>query len=300
MLPSVSAKRAIPTSRNWNHSPVGLGILLSVAAAGLTAATVHAQSAALTETLRQEFVQHAFAVKSFGPARWLNGGQAYTTLENSSASQGATDLVRYDTATGTREVLVSASQLAPPGAKEALKMEDYAWSGDLNRLLIFTNSKRVWRANTRGDYWVLDRRSGTLRKLGDGGPPSSLMFAKFSPDASKVAYVRFNNIYVEDVQTGVITRLTSDGSEKIINGTSDWVYEEEFSVRDAFRWSPDGTRIAYWQFNTTDVKNFALLYDTGSPYNVVTHIPYPEFGLYPTGGQISVPQAGTEDFSARI
>jgi len=300
MLPSVSAKRAIPTSRNWNHSPVGLGILLSVAAAGLTAATVHAQSAALTETLRQEFVQHDFAVKSFGPARWLNGGQAYTTLEPSSASQGATDLVRYDTATGTREVLVSASQLAPPGAKEALKMEDYAWSGDLNRLLIFTNSKRVWRANTRGDYWVLDRRSGTLRKLGDGGPPSSLMFAKFSPDASRVAYVRFNNIYVEDVQTGLVSRLTSDGSDKVNNGNSDWVYEEEFAVRDAFRWSPDGTRIAYWQFNTTDVKNFALIYDTGTPYNVLTNIPYPEHGVYPTVRQIPYPQPGTENSSVRI
>ena len=78
----------------------------------------------------------------------------------------------------------------------------------MNRVLVFTNSKRVWRQNTRGDYWVLDRKSGVLRKLGNSGPPSTLMFAKFSPDGTKVAYVRFNNIYVEDLETGEITRLT--------------------------------------------------------------------------------------------
>lgn len=98
------------------------------------------------------------------------------------------------------------------------------------------------------------------------GPPSSLMFAKFSPGARKVAYVRFNNIYVEDLESGRTWRLTSDGSEKVINGTSDWVYEEEFDIRDAFRWSPDSTRIAYWQFDTSKVKNFSLIYDTGGPY----------------------------------
>jgi len=201
-----------------------------------------------------------------------------------------------------REVLVSASQLAPPGAKEALKIEDYAWSGDLNRLLIFTNSKRVWRANTRGDYWVLrsQRLASSAQTGRDGGPPSSLMFAKFSPDASRVVVCTLNNIYVEDVQTGLVSRLTSDGSDKVNNGNSDWVYEEEFAVRDAFRWSPDGTRIAYWQFNTTDVKNFALIYDTGTPYNVLTNIPYPEHGVYPTVRQIPYPQPGTENSSVRI
>ena len=126
------------------------------------------------------------------------------------------------------------------------------------------------------------------------------MFAKFSPDGSKVAYVRFNNIYVEDLQSGEITRLTPDGSEKIINGTSDWVYEEEFDVRDAFRWSPDGKRIAYWQFDTSAVKTFALIYDTGAPYKVVTNIPYPEFGVYPTVRQIPYPEPGTPNSSVRF
>ena len=261
---------------------------------------VHGQSSIVTDTLRREFVEHAFAVKSFGPARWLNEGQAYTTLEPSPVVAGIKELVRYDSATGQREVLVAAQQLTPSGSKEPLTIEDYTWSSDLNRLLIYTNSKRVWRANTRGDYWVLDRKSGHLRKLGNGGPPSSLMFAKFSPDGTKVAYVRFNNIYMEDLDSERTWRLTSDGSEKIINGTSDWVYEEEFSVRDAFRWSPDGTRIAYWQFDTSKVKTFALVYDTGAPHQILTNIPYPEYGVYPTVRQIPYPQPGTENSAVRV
>ena len=272
-------------------------LLLSLVAC--VATSVQAQSKAAIETLHQEFVEHAFAVKHFGPARWIDNGKAYTTLEASPEGQNAKDIVRYDTATGQREVLVSSKQLIPPNSKEPLTIENYDFSSDLNRVLIFTNSKRVWRTNTRGDYWVLNRKTGNLRKLGNAGPPSTLMFAKFSPDGSKVAYVRFNNIYVEDPQSGVSERVTSDGSEHIINGTSDWVYEEEFDVRDAFRWSPDGTRIAYWQFDTSKVEKFSLVYDTG-PYQILTGIPYPDYGVYPTVRSIPYPQPGTANSAVRI
>ena len=285
-------------------------MMWSIAVAGLGAATVNAQSAAATDILRREFLDHEFAVKSFGPVRWLDGGRSYTTLEPSAlapstknasdASEGMVDLVRYDTATAQREVLIPAQQLMPSDGKKPISIEDYSWSADMNRLLIFTNSKRVWRENTRGDYWVFDRKSVALRKLGNGGPPSTLMFAKFSPDGSKVAYVRFDNIYVEDLQSGETTRLTPDGSEKTVNGSSDWVYEEEFGVRDGFRWSPDGKRIAYWQFDTSAVKTFGLIYDSGAPYKVVTNIPYPDFGVYPTVRQIPYPEPGTPNSSVRI
>ncbi|HYA63635.1 MAG TPA: S9 family peptidase [Candidatus Sulfotelmatobacter sp.] len=274
-------------------------LVCSLAIANLCSSVAYAQSPAVADLLRREFVTREFEVKRYGPARWLNGGQAYTILEPSAKSEGARDLVHYDTATAAREVLVSASQLTPPGEKP-LAVEDYSWSADMNRLLIFTNSRRVWRANTRGDYWVLDRKSGALRKLGDGGPPSSLMFAKFSPDGSKVAYVRFNNIFVEDVETGVAERLTNDRSEKIVNGTSDWVYEEEFFLRDAFRWSPDGKHIAYWQFDTSKVKNFPLVYDTGPPNRIATAFPYPGLGEYPTVRQIPYPEPGTPNSSVHV
>jgi len=286
--------------RTWNPRTLCLRVGLWLAIVSLASTVAHAQSPAMTELLRREFVAKDFAVKSFGPVRWLNGGHSYSTLEPSAKTEGPRDLVRYDTATAAREVLVSAAQLTPPGSDKPLVIDDYAWSADMNRLLIFTNSRRVWRENTRGDYWVLDRKSGALRKLGAGGPPSSLMFAKFSPDGSKVAYVRFNNIFVEDVDTGVATRITTDISERIVDGTSDWVYEEEFGVRDGFRWSPDGKRIAYWQFDTSKVRNFPLVYDTGPPFRIETAIPYPGLGTYPTVRQIPYPEPGTENSSVRI
>jgi len=126
------------------------------------------------------------------------------------------------------------------------------------------------------------------------------MFAQFSPDGSKVAYVRFNNVSVQDLASWRTWQVTTDGSEKVINGTSDWVYEEEFGIRDGYRWSPDGTRIAYWQFDTSKVEKFSLIYDTGAPYQPLTNIPYPEFGVYPTVRPIPYPEPGTENSAARI
>jgi dipeptidyl-peptidase 4 len=296
MLTSMLFVADVPVGRSSRQT---LPIFLWAATLCLIPQPVRAQSPAVTDLLRREFIARDFAVKSVGPVSWLDG-QSYAVLEPSSKVQGAKDLVRYETATGKRDVLVSASDLIPSGADKPLVIEDCSRSTDMNRLLIFTNAERVWREKTRGDYWVLDRKSGTLRQLGRGGPRSSLMFAKFSPDSSKVAYVRFNNIYVEDVETGVVTQLTRDGSDKIINGTSDWVYEEEFSVRDGFRWSPDGKRIAYWQFDTSDVKSFGLIYDTGAPYKIETGIPYPDFGVYPSVREIPYPEPGTPNSSVRV
>ncbi len=253
----------------------------------------------MDQFFRRAFLQREFQPKSFGPARWMNRGEAYTTLEPSTSSSGSSELVRYDTATGKKEVLIAASDLIPSGSKDPLHIESYDWSGDMSRVLIYTNSRRVWRANTRGDYWVFDRHSKSLHKLGGDAAPSTLMFAKFSPDGSRVAYVRANNIYIESAQTGENIQLTHDGSETIINGTSDWVYEEEFFLRDAFRWSPDGKRIAYWQFNTSGVQKFALVYNVGAPYNVVTQIPYPQYGVYPQTKEIPYPEPGTPNSSVR-
>jgi len=252
----------------------------------------------LDETLRRIFASPEFAGKRFGPARWLKGG--YVTIEPSATVKDASDIVHYETATGKREVLVAASQLIPPRDKPPLKIEDYAWSDDLSRLLIFTNSTRVWRQATQGDFWVFDRRTGTLKKLGGAVPSSSLQFAKLSPDGSRAAYVHDHNIYSEDLITGKITLLTRNGSYKIINGTSDWVYEEEFNVRDAFRWSPDSRRVAYWQFDDNGVKDYALVYDSGGPHQVVTGIPYPQYGVYPTIQRFGYPEAGTTNPAARV
>src|SRR5271155_1311626 len=209
-----------------------------VMAALACAAAVCADAQLKPETdqlLHRLFASEEFEAKTFGPARWLEGGAAYTTLEASTEVAGGKDIVRYATATGERSVLVAAAKLIPIGAKTPLAIDDYAWSADMSRLLIFTNTKRVWRQNTRGDYWVLERKTGLLRKLGGDAPESSLMFAKIAPDGSKAAYVHANNIYVEDLASGNILQITHDGSETTINGTSDWVYEEELFLRDGFR-----------------------------------------------------------------
>jgi len=261
------------------------------AAATLAAGRAPAQDSTVAQSLRRIFASRDFATQPFGPARWLSGGDAYTTLEPSAEVQGGMDIVRYDAASGSRQVLVSARRLVPPGSSAALQVADYAWSADGSRLLVFTNTRKVWRDDTRGDYWVLDTGTGNLRKLGGSdAPESSLMFAKFSPSGDRVGYVRQGDLYVERLSDGRITRLTGNGSRTLVNGTTDWVYEEEFGLRDAFRWSPDGRRIAYWQFDMTGVRDFLLINDTDSLYSFVTPVQYPK-----AGGTNSAVRAGVVD-----
>lgn len=247
-------------------------------------------------SLERIFASDEFRTERFGPARWLEGGQAYTTLEGEPSADGAKaarDIVRYDAATGERALLVSAGSLRPRGAASPLEIDDYDWSPDGSKLLVFTNSERVWRDNTRGDYWVLDMDSGALRKLGGDAPESTLMFAKFSPDGGRVGYVRQNDVYVEDLASGAITRLTTDGSRTTINGTFDWVYEEELGLQDGWRWSPDGERIAYWQLDATGVRDFLLLNSTDSLYSFTIPIQYPKAGETNSAGRVGVvPAAG--------
>jgi dipeptidyl-peptidase-4 len=121
-----------------------------------------------------------------------------------------------------------------------------------------------------------DITSGKLTKIGGNAKPSTLMFAKFSPDGRAVGYVSENNLYVENLADGKITQLTNDGSHTLINGTSDWVNEEEFFLRDCWRWSPDSKSIAYWQFNAEGIKDFILVDNTKDLYPVLTQIPLSE------------------------
>ena len=243
-------------------------------------------------TLQRIFASRDFVGQRFGPARWLASGEAYTTLE--PAPSGGADIVRYDAATGARTVIVPAARLQPVGMSQPLDVEDYSWSADGKKLLVFTNSERVWRENTRGDFWVLDVASWQLRKLGGNAKPSTLMFAKFSPDGGRVGYVREHDLYVESLgatEPHRIVRLTSDGSATRINGTFDWVYEEEFSLRDGFRWSPDGARIAYWQLDVTGVRDFLLIDDTDSLYSFAVPVQYPKAGTTNSAARVGVVSA---------
>jgi len=239
-------------------------------------------------TLERIFDSREFAPARFGPARWMKDGKSYTTVEDSTAVKGGREIVLYSAETGKREVLIPASRLIPAGSSEPLPIDNYEWSGDGRLLLIFTNSQRVWRQNTRGDYWVLSLIDWSLKRLGAGREPQSLMFAKFSPRGDRVAYVSKNNIYVEPLSGGPIIPLTKEGSETLINGTFDWVYEEELNLRDGFRWSPDGASIAFWQLDSSAVKVFSMINNTDGLYPSVISFKYPKVGESNSSGRVGV------------
>jgi dipeptidyl-peptidase-4 len=223
------------------------------------------------------FASDTFSIDRPAPTRWLEDGSGYTTLEQSDSADGR-DIVRYHPETNERTVLVSAEQLTPQGRDKALHIADYVWSDDGDKVLIFTNTKRSWRTHTLGDYWVLDRSNNELRKLGGNAPESTLQFAKFNPQGTKVAYVMQNNIYVQNLRSFTINALTSDGNETIVNGTFDWVNEEEFFLRDGFRWSPNGKHIAYWQLDTEGTPVFTMINNTDELYPTLKEFPYPKVG----------------------
>jgi dipeptidyl-peptidase-4 len=212
------------------------------------------------------------------PMKWLQNEDAYAILKPSP--EGGVEIVKVDVSTGKETILVSRNDLIPENDSIPLYPADYTWSKNKKYLLIFTNTRRVWRRNTRGDYYVLDMKNKKLVKLGDKFPESSLMFAKISPDESKAAYVVKDDydIYVEDLQTHQITPVTTDGNKDIINGTSDWVYEEEFSLRDGFYWSPDSKKILFYRFDTRGVPVFHMINNTDSLYPKIISFQYPKAG----------------------
>lgn len=255
------------------------------------------------------FKDKAYDAESPKSVHWLEDGSGYTVLEDvedasaeqnnevptdDEAEDGPKNIVFYDPETLESKTLVTAAELTPAGAEQALSVDDYAWSDDGSKLLVYANAERVWREKDRGDYWLLDLDSGELWQLGgEGIAASSMSFAKLSPDSGRVAYVHDNDVYVQDLVSRDIVRLTSRESESIINGRFSWAYEEEFSIRDGFRWSPDSRRIAYWQFDTSGVKDFMLINNTDELYPTITRIPYPKVGETISAARIGVVDVDT-------
>lgn len=219
--------------------------------------------------------------------RWMEDSRHYTTLEF-NAQRHCSEIIRYNARSGEREVLVGADQLKAGPESDPLRIRDYQWSADNMKLLLFTNTQRVWRYHTRGDYWVLDLTKGKLQQLGRTLDAASLMFAKFSPDGRKVAYVSEHNIFTEDLEKHSIIKLTDDGGERYVNGTFDWVYEEEFGCRDGFRWSNDGEHIVYWHSDTKGTGTFYMINNLDSIYSIPMPFPYPKVGTSNSAVKIGV------------
>ncbi|GHN01120.1 peptidase S9 [Cytophagales bacterium WSM2-2] len=213
--------------------------------------------------------------------RWAKDGNAYYRNE-------AGEVNRYELPANTKTVFLSKAELTPSGQTEALRVRNFVLSDDGNQVLIYTNTKRVWRLDTQGDYWVLNKATKSLAKIGKDKPASSLRFAKFSPDGKKVGYVSEFDLYIEDLATGQVQAVTSNHSRKLISGTFDWVYEEEFGCRDGFQWSPDSKMIAYWQIDANKIKDYFMVNNTDSAYSKIVPVEYPTIGQNPSPAKIGV------------
>ncbi len=213
--------------------------------------------------------------------KWTKDGNSYYQAE-------AGEIVKYSLPDLTKEVVVAKSKLVLKPTQKPIDINSFSFSEDGKKVLVFTNAQKVWRYKTRGDYYILDQVNGQIRQVGSKLAPASLMFAKFSPDGSKVAFVSNYNLYVEDLTSAIVTRLTFDGNRKLINGTFDWAYEEEFFCRDGFRWSPDSRQIAYWQIDARKVKDHLMINNTDSIYPVVVPVEYPVAGEPPSPFKIGV------------
>ncbi len=229
-------------------------------------------------TIETIFGKSAVRGESSATGEWTKDGQGYLAIEPSKDVKEGSDLVRYDVTGQNRRVIVSAKDLVDKATGKPVAIEDYSFSPDERRLLIATNTKRFRRTNAYGDYWLLDLDAKSLRKIGGDAAPQTLMYAEFSPDGSRIAYVRDNDLYVEPAGGGTPSRLTRDGSDLIVNGVGDWVYEEEFGLRKAFAWSPDSRKLAYWRFDTSGVGTFDMIQNTGGQYSKVIPIQYPKAG----------------------
>ena len=212
---------------------------------------------------------------------WTSDGTGYYEFKNGG-------IVKVEPKTEVETILVNKEKLIPPSSSVPLKIQSFNYSNDKAKILLFANTVKVWRYNTRGDYWVLNSATNKLTQLGKGLALQSLMFAKFSPDSKYVAYVSESNIYSEDIITGQIKKLTQDGSRKLINGTFDWVYEEEFNCRDGFRWSPDSKQIAYWQIDARKIRDYYMINTTDSVYSRIIPVEYPKVGESPSPAYINV------------
>jgi dipeptidyl-peptidase-4 len=210
---------------------------------------------------------------------WNDNETGYYTIKDNN-------IVLVSTKAKDDKIILSSSQI------NNLEIESFSFSQSKNKILIFTESVKVWRYNTRGDYWVYDFTKNEIQKLGRDMSSSSLMFAKFSPDENFVAYVSKEksesgirtsstsvNIYLENLEERSIKKLTSsNGTNKLINGTFDWVYEEEFGCRDGFIFNEDGSRIAFWQIDANQVRDFYMINNTDSIYSYTIPVEYPKVG----------------------
>jgi len=258
---------------------------------GMLAALATTQTSAESSmplSVERIFHDKEFELNEPVSSKWLAEGTSYTTVEKSVSTPDGRDIVQHDSASGEVTVLVDAKRLVPDDAESPLEIKDYSWSDDGQFMLISTNTVKFRRLESLGDYWLLNLSDWTLRQIGTAAEPSTLMYAKFSPDSENIAYMHGNNIYVESIDGQSVKAMTTDGTDLIVNGTGDWVNEEEFSLRNGFKWSPDSKRISYWQFDTEGVGTFYMMKNTGGVYSQPIPLQYPKVGTTNSAVRVGV------------
>ena len=226
-------------------------------------------------TLEDIWKDSKFSANSVGGFRSMNDGVHYTTLESGSIKKYAYANKKVE------EVLVDSKDLKIED--KTINIQGYEFSSDESKMLIATKREKIYRHSSRSEYYIYDLKSKSLEKLTSG---SKQMYATFSPSANKVAFVKDNNMFYKDLINNKETQITTDGKKnEIINGASDWVYEEELVLVRAFEWSPDGNKLAYYRFDESKVKEWLMkMYGT----------------LYPREERFKYPKTGEENSKVEI
>lgn len=228
-------------------------------------------------TLEDIFINETFRSKTVSGLRSMSDGEHYTTLENN------TQIVKYSYKTGEEVAVVFDITKVEDAAISSFT--EYTFSDDETKILLTTNVKPIYRHSFTAEYYVWNTVTEELSHLSDKG---AQQVASFSPDGTRVAYVRDNNIFLKNLKFGSTSQATFDGKKnEIINGIPDWVYEEEFGFNKAIWWSPDSKFVSFIRFDETEVKEFTMpMYSGESPsYDINKLYPGKETFKYPKAGE---------------
>lgn len=235
-------------------------VLILVGSIGITA------SAQKQITVDDFTTKPTFVQKSVRGINWMDDGKFYSTQE-------ANKIVKYDITTGKPvETILDGAALNPK-----IEIQGYSFSDNEGKILLQTDFANIYRRSFTAEYFVYDLATKNVRKLSTGGKQS---YATFSPDGSKVAFVRGNNLFYVNLSDWSEIQVTDDGKfNHIINGSTDWVYEEELSFAQAFQWSSDGKKLAYYRFDESGVKEYTLQkWNKGQLYPELYTYKYPKAG----------------------